>query len=335
MKRLPKTIAASATATGIMLSPMLMATTVAQTEPETPPSATEVADNTSGEDTQTGTEDNTPPTNENEQTDTEFSFSGDVVIVPGESVTKTVIEGDLGDEFTLEKVDGPEWVSVNEDNTVSFTPSKETDLDYYTYTLQVKNSQGSVVEQFSGTAHVANVSDGEGNEPEPTMAATIELDFSGNFTVQQGLTHVMEPFVDKEGNPLPEGTTFSVTPEDMWIQFSTEGNLVAAPPEDTEAGDYDYSIAVHFPDGSTADYHGVATVEEFDFGNVEEGDENTTPAEDTDDPVIEQPDTQTAGMLASTGASILALVGIAAAALVAGLGTLFFRRKNNESDTDI
>ncbi|MTD92489.1 Rib/alpha-like domain-containing protein [Corynebacterium hiratae] len=153
-----------------------------------------------------------------------------------------------------------------------------------TYVAQLVNAYDVVVGQDSFIA-VDKVR--QNGEFEPQYKDT---------TAPTGEKTTVEAPKDKDGQEIPDGTTYSsvgqvTDPEGNkvdkpeWITVNPDGSIVVEPPADAKTGDYKIPVLVTYPDGSRETIEAKVTVKEPEASDkTTVDDSNVKPVDPTDDP---------------------------------------------------
>ncbi|QCP04433.1 Rib/alpha-like domain-containing protein [Brevibacterium sp. CS2] len=153
--------------------------------------------------------------------------------------------------------DTPDWVTVNEDGTITVSPDESVTPGDHTFPVVVTYPDGSE-ETVDVTVTVNNPND-------PVYE---------NGEVEQGETITIPTPENPDGSPLPEGTEFAPgddTPD--WVTVNEDGTLTVSPGTDVEPGEHTFPVVVTYPDGSSETIEVTVTV-------TEPGDNGTGPGDD-------------------------------------------------------
>ncbi|WP_295644242.1 Rib/alpha-like domain-containing protein [uncultured Corynebacterium sp.] len=160
-----------------------------------------------------------------------------------------------GSAFTADP-DTPNWVKVNSDGSLDFTPPKGTAAGEYTVPVVVTYPDGSK-ETITATINVT--------APAPARQATTNEPVYDPITVLPGTTAEVPSPLNFDGTAPPAGTKFTGGNADGakvpdWIQVNPDGSLTVKPGSNVEPGDYAVPITVTYPDGSTESIAATVTV---------------------------------------------------------------------------
>ena len=141
----------------------------------------------------------------------------------------------------------PEWVTVNQDGSITLTPGADVEPSTNNVPVEVTYSDGSAETVFAAVTV-------ESAEETPTTGDNVTYQPGYDASqVKQGETATV-PAPQDPNNALPEGTSFDKgeqTPE--WVTVGPNGELTLAPGEDVTAGDYQVPVKVTYPD-NTSEY---------------------------------------------------------------------------------
>ena len=160
-----------------------------------------------------------------------------------------------GSTFTADP-DAPNWVKVNSDGSLDFTPPKGTAAGEYTVPVVVTYPDGSK-ETITTTINVT--------APAPARQATTNEPVYDPITVLPGTTAEVPSPLNFDGTAPPAGTKFTGGNADGakvpdWIQVNPDGSLTVKPGSNVKPGDYAVPITVTYPDGSTESIAATVTV---------------------------------------------------------------------------
>ena len=160
-----------------------------------------------------------------------------------------------GSTFTADP-DAPNWVKVNSDGSLDFTPPKGTAAGEYTVPVVVTYPDGSK-ETITTTINVT--------APAPARQATTNKPVYDPITVLPGTTAEVPSPLNFDGTAPPAGTKFTGGNADGakvpdWIQVNPDGSLTVKPGSNVKPGDYAVPITVTYPDGSTESIAATVTV---------------------------------------------------------------------------
>lgn len=204
----------------------------------------------------------------------------------------------LPEGTTCKLIEGPSWLTANEDCSLDANPGSDVEPGEYPYTLEVTYPDGSK-DLIHGVVTV-----GDPNANKGTTADSLEPKYK-DLSVKAGESQTVPAPTDQNGNPLPEGTKLDLTSGPEWLTLNSDGSLTASPGKDVPAGDYGYTIKVTYPDGSVDYIKGSVRVTDAD----------------------KSPVSTASRALANTGASVLGLVGAAGVLTLAGVALFAARRK--------
>ena len=180
-------------------------------------------------------------------------------VAPGASVTvpapkyKNAINGDpstepAGTKYALDTDHLPSGVQagdikVNPD-TGAITWKVPANQALGDVSIPVKVTFSDKGGTLSAHAKISVASISNGNDPKYQDATPVD----------QGRTETLPTPKNADGNPLPNGTTYSKTSGPDWITVDpNKGEVKIEPPADTPAGDYNAVIHVTYPDGTYDD----------------------------------------------------------------------------------
>ncbi|WP_287862132.1 Rib/alpha-like domain-containing protein [Corynebacterium sp.] len=166
---------------------------------------------------------------------------------------------DVAEGATFEKGEGaPEWVTVNEDGTVTAKPG--TDVEAKEYTVPVKVSY----------------KDGSGDDTTVNVTVTVkpaneihDPSFE-DVSVKPG-----ETVTSKVPGDTGEGAKFTAgdgAPE--WATVNPDGTVTLKPGKDVEPGEYTVPVVVTYSDGSTSTVELKVNVEKQDKPSGSSGSSN-------------------------------------------------------------
>ncbi len=180
-------------------------------------------------------------------------------VAPGTSVTvpaptyKNAINGapntePAGTKYALDTDHLPSGVSASDikvdPDTGAITWDVPTNQALGDVSIPVKVTFPDNGGTLSANAKVSVASISNGNDPKYQDAPPVD----------QGGTQTLPTPKNADGNPLPNGTTYSKTSGPDWITVDPNtGAVTIKPPADTPAGDYNAVIHVTYPDGTFDD----------------------------------------------------------------------------------
>lgn len=180
----------------------------------------------------------------------------------------TVNGGNPLPEGTKVTSDNHPVVSVTEDDVITFTPNPST--------ANGNQSDARITVQYAdGTTNVLKVSY---TDTASTAVETYEL-VTEKVTVNIGKSATIGIPRDKNGKPLPDGTTLTaVVANDSWPKWATlneGGTITVAPNLDVNPGTYTFETRATFPDGTKSAITNTVTVGNKFF--TEETDQSKRP----------------------------------------------------------